>query len=138
MPRPPVRKPGEGQGDMFADDDDFKRFTVNTGAQEHRGRVSAEIDAAFAAATEQELVREEHRALMAIVRHGGWAMDNFEATNKPYGASKLIQPMTEALRELNLTPAAQADAVDDSLKVLLNDIARPSRSEVSHPEESDA
>lgn len=135
MPRPPVRTPGEGQTDMFADD---PAFPVNTGAQQHRGRVSAEIDAAFTAATEQELVREEHRALMAIVRHGGWAMDNFEATNKPYGAAKLIQPMTEALRELNLTPAAQADAVDDSLKVLLNDIARPSRPEVSHLEESDA
>ena len=125
MPRPPVRKPGEGQADMFADDEDFKRFTVNTGAQEHRGRVSAEIDAAFAAATEQELVREEHRALMAIVRHGGWAMDNFEASNKPYGAAKLTQPVVEALRELGLTPASRADATDEDLRELLAQIATP-------------
>lgn len=132
MPRPDPKAPGPGQGDMFADDDAVPKFTVNSGAQEHRGRISTEIDAAFAAAQEQELVREEHRALMAVVRHGGWAMDNFEATNKPYGASKLIPGMTEALRELNLTPAAQADAVDDSLKDLLNGIAQPSRTEIPH------
>ena len=138
MPRPDPKAPGPGQGDMFADDDDFKRFKVNEPAQSHRGRISTEIDAAFAAAEEQELIRDEHRALMAVVRHGGWAMDNFEATNKPYGASKLIPGMTEALRELNLTPAAQADAVDDSLKELLHGIAQPSRPEIPHREESGA
>lgn len=116
--RPAKSAPGEGQTSMFADDE-FRKFTVNRAAQDHRGRISTETDAALDAAKSEDLIRPEHGALVAIVRHAAWAMDNFEATNKPYGAAKLIPGATEALRELKLTPAAQADETGENIDALM-------------------
>lgn len=134
MPRPDPRAPGEGQESMFPDD---SVFNVNTKAQAHRGRISTEVEAAFTAARAADLVTDVDRALMAVVRHGAWAMDNFEASNKPYGAAKLTQPVVEALRELGLTPASRADATDEDLRELLQQIATPTTG-VSGPDDEPA
>lgn len=70
------------------------------------------------------MLRPEHEALQTVVRSCGWALDCFEAQNKPYGPAKLVPAAVEALRELKLTPAAQADETDEKLRELLDDIGR--------------
>ncbi|MFC8387058.1 hypothetical protein [Nocardia sp. NPDC057272] len=122
MARPDPRRPRDGQDALF----DGEALPASVPGKITRGRISEAVDRAFASATEADLLRPEHEALQAFVRHAAWSADSFEQQNKPYGASKLIPAVTEALRELRLTPDSQADATDDDLRVLLEEIGKPS------------
>ena len=113
MPRPDPRAPGTGQAELFG---------AAPIAGPVDGRHSKAVDRAFSAAAAADLLRPEDEALVTLVRSAAWSLDAFEAQNKPYGPSKLLQPVTEALRELRLTPDSRATETDDSLKELLNDL----------------
>lgn len=111
MPRPDPRAPGEGQADLFG---------ATPVAGPVNGRHSQAVDRAMNAAAASDLIRPEDEALVTLVRSSAWALDAFESQNKPYGPSKLLPAVTEALRELRLTPDSRATETDDSLKELLN------------------
>jgi hypothetical protein len=72
------------------------------------------------AAAQSDLIKPEDEALVTLVRAAAWSLDAFEQQNKPYGSSKLLPAVTEALRELRLTPDSRATETDNSLKDLLN------------------
>lgn len=113
MPRPDPRAPGAGQADLFG---------VAPVVGSIDGRHSQAVDRAMSAAADAHLIRPEDEALVTLVRAGAWSLDAFEKQNKPYGSSKLLPAVTEALRELRLTPDSRATETDDSLKELLNDL----------------
>ncbi|MFJ1461010.1 hypothetical protein [Nocardia sp. N2S4-5] len=129
MPRPDPRAPQDGQAAMF----DAEVLPSVVPGRVTRGRHSEAIDRAFVAASDADLLRPEHEALQTVVRSVGWALDCFEQQNKPYGPAKLVPAAVEALRELCLTPAAQADATDDDLRTLLDEIARPTTGDADAP-----
>lgn len=122
MPRPDPRAPRAGQDALF----DGDALPVAKPGHIVRGRHSEAVDRAFSSATEGGLLRPEHEALQTFVRGCAWALDSFEGSNLPYGPAKLVPAAVEALRELNLTPAQQADETDDKLRELLDDIGKPS------------
>ena len=111
MPRPDPRAPGEGQADLFG--------APPVAGPDH-GRHSAAVDRAMNAAADSDLIKPEDEALVTLVRAAAWSLDAFEKQNKPYGSSKLLPAVTEALRELRLTPDSRATETDDSLKELLS------------------
>lgn len=113
MPRPNPRAPGAGQADLFGADP--IPGPVN-------GRHSQAVDRAMSAAADSALLRPEDEALVTLVRSAAWSLDAFESQNKPYGPSKLLPAVTEALRELRLTPDSRATETDNALKDLLNDL----------------
>ena len=111
MPRPDPRAPGEGQADLFG---------APPVAGPVHGRHSQAVDRAMNAAADSDLIKPEDEALVTLVRAAAWSLDAFEKQNKPYGSSKLLPAVTEALRELRLTPDSRATETDDSLKELLS------------------
>ncbi|MEU3475341.1 hypothetical protein ACVMLG_22065, partial [Escherichia coli] len=111
MPRPDPRAPGDGQADLFG--------AAPVRASNH-GRHSQAVDRAMDAAAQSDLIKPEDEALVTLVRAAAWSLDAFEQQNKPYGSSKLLPAVTEALRELRLTPDSRATETDNSLKDLLN------------------
>ena len=60
--------------------------------------------------------------LASTLMAGAWALDAFEAQNKPYGPTKLIDQLVAALREARLTPDSRGDATDDAIQELLADL----------------
>lgn len=101
-----------------------------------RGRHSKAIDDALTAARAAHLVEAIDGAAASAARHAFWAMDSFEAENKPYGPSKLLPAVTELLRELRMTPDARQSDMDDSLKDLINELS-DTDPEISHTTESE-
>lgn len=114
MPRPDPRAPKAGQESMFDD------LPAAMPGKLVRGRHSDAVDRALAAARDKDLIQDEDEALATLVRAGAWSLDAFESQNKPYGPSKLIAPVVEALRELRLTPDSRASETDENLKELLS------------------
>lgn len=133
MPRPDPRAPGDGQESMF------DAVPVERPGHVLRGRHSAAVDAALDAAREADLIGDVDAALATFVRSAAWAVDAFEAQNKPYGPAKLLQPVTDALRELRMTPDARQTETDDKIKELLHELAQAEGGdpEVSHAEDSE-
>lgn len=132
MPRPDPRAPRDGQESMF------EALPTSQPGQVLRGRHSAAVDAALAAARDAELIGAPDDALATFVRSAAWAVDAFEAQNKPYGPAKLLQPVTDALRELRMTPDSRQTETDDSIKDLLHELAQAdSGAEASHPEDTE-
>ncbi|MBF6483853.1 hypothetical protein IU431_06735 [Nocardia otitidiscaviarum] len=73
---------------------------------------------------------ERDDAALVLVRAGAWALDCFEAQNKPYGPAKLLGPILDALKELRMTPETRAAAQTDALEELLRDLANPAAAPV--------
>ncbi|WP_084811799.1 hypothetical protein [Gordonia westfalica] len=123
MPRPDPRAPGEGQGAMFDAGD--------PAPTPRHGRHSAATERALTAAKAADLITDVDEALAAVVRASAWALDRFEAENKPYGPAKLIGPTVEALRELHLTPDSRVGGNDDEIRSLLDALGTPADAETS-------
>lgn len=131
MPRPDPRAPGAGQESMF------EAVPVQTPGKVLRGRHSQAVDEALAAAREAGVVEPMDNALATFVRSAAWAVDAFESQNRPYGPAKLLAPVTEALRELRMTPDSRQSDTDDQIKELLDDLAAADTdTEVSHREDT--
>lgn len=116
MPRPNPKDPKEGQLDLI------EREAVKRAGEILRGRHSIAVDAALAAAAEQGYTDEVDKALLTTIRAGAWALDVFEAQNKPYGPAKTIEPMLAAIREAGLTPEVRAAHTNDNVDVLLENL----------------
>lgn len=129
MPRPDPKRPREGQDALF------DTVAVQLPDKVLRGRHSEAVDRAIAAAAAQGAVDDVDDALLTVVRAGAWALDAFEAQNKPYGPSKILDPMVAALREARMTPDSRVAATDDSIKELLSELATPDTSSAPHAEE---
>lgn len=117
MPRPDPRAPGESQGELFD--------AVDAGAAPRHGRHSEAIERALKAERDADRLTDSDEAAAALIRAGGWALDRFEAENKPYGPAKLVPALTEVLRELRMTPDSRADATDSEMEVLINALGTP-------------
>lgn len=114
MPRPDPMAPKEGQESLF------EAIPAAVPGKLLRGRHSDAMDSAFNEARSKDLIRPEDEALVTILRAGAWSLDAFEAQNKPYGPSKIITPLVEALQELGLTPRTRDNATDKNLQELLS------------------
>ncbi|MFC9897669.1 hypothetical protein ACFVMC_28605 [Nocardia sp. NPDC127579] len=90
------------------------------------GRHAAAVEKAITAARADQTLIDADEAALTLVRAGAWALDVFEAQNKPYGPSKLLGPVLDALKELRMTPETRAVAQHDTLEELLRELATPS------------
>lgn len=113
MPRPDPHRPREGQEALFAPPTTSDDMLVN------RGRHANAMGAALARARADGLLSEVDSGLATVLLSGAWALDSFEAQNKPYGPSKMIQPMLEALQAAGMTPDARGTQTDDHIQELL-------------------
>lgn len=116
MPRPDPRRPRDGQIDLF-EDAPIKRPDKLT-----RGRHSAAMDEAIAAARERDLVDDVDKGILTVLRSGAWALDSLEASEHHYGIAKIIGPLTETLHEARMTPGSRSAATDDAVEELLRDL----------------
>lgn len=120
MPRPDPRAPGAGQSELFEPSEPVGQKRAG---QVLRGRHSVAVDAALDAARAQQVVTDVDEAAATLLRAGAWSLDAFEAQNKPYGPSKIIPALTEALRELHMTPESrQTGTTDGAIAELLRDL----------------
>ncbi|WP_280383349.1 hypothetical protein [Nocardia wallacei] len=110
MPRRDPRAPELGQTAMFAE------LPQLTNAP---GRHSTDTDRALRAAG----LAESDLAAATLARAGAWALDQFEAQNKPYGPSKTIPAVLDALRALHLTPDSQPEENIDGFDALIRELA---------------
>lgn len=124
MPRPDPRSPGDGQADLFG---------VTPVLPMVHGRHSQAVDRAMDAAAQKHLIEPEDEAMVTVVKAGAHALDAFEMQNKPYGPSKLIPAMTEALRELRMTPDSRQTETDNQLKDLFSGLANPTPGDAGAP-----
>lgn len=125
MPRPDPRRPREGQESLF------EAEAVKKPDQVLRGRHSVAMDRAIGAAQDQGALDAVDDGLITVLRASAWSLDSFESQNKPYGPSKIIDPLVNALREARLTPDSRAQATDDSIKELLYDLGSPTSSDTA-------
>ena len=132
MPRPDPRRPHEGQESLFETE------AVKQPDKVLRGRHSEAIDRAISAARGNDLLDDVDAALLTVIRAGGWALDSFESQNKPYGPSKMIEPLVNALREAHLTPDSRAESTDDAIKELLHDLGTADTSDAALHDATDA
>lgn len=121
MPRPDPRRPREGQESLFPAPTTGDDMRLNTGRHQ-----SAFHDALNAAHDAGHIDRIDG-ALASALMAGAWALDAFEAQNKPYGPTKILDQITAALREAHMTPDSRAvgDETDERIAALLADLASP-------------
>lgn len=134
MPRPDPRAPKIGQ-ESFELDIPERTGEARTG-EVLRGRHSHAMDAALDAARSAELIGEVDGGAATILRAGAWALDTFEARGQAYGPAKLVPALTEALRELHMTPESRHTDTDDNIADLLRELAAAEQDDPSHGETS--
>lgn len=119
MPRPDPRRPREGQQPLFAPPTTSDDMRLNAGR--HQLAFNESLNAAF----DSGYMGKEDGALASALMNAAWAMDAFEAQNKPYGPTKLLDQVVAALREAKMTPDARGDSTDDDLRELLAGLGAP-------------
>ncbi len=124
MPRRHTKAPEHGQDSMFPE---LPNAAV---VRTEPGRHCAAVERAIAAEVGDGTLTERDDAALVLVRAGAWALDCFEAQNKPYGPAKLLGPILDALKELRMTPETRAAAQTDALEELLRDLANPAAAPV--------
>ncbi|WP_069160073.1 hypothetical protein [Nocardia altamirensis] len=97
------------------------------------GRHAKAVQVAIDAARRDQALCDADEAALTLIRSGAWALDSFESQNKPYGPSKLLGPVLDALKELRMTPATRAAAQTDTLEELLRDLATPATADTTAP-----
>lgn len=128
MPRPDPRAPKAGQTAMFGPEIDQ---TIPP------GRHSEAMARAIGAAQDAELVAAADEGLLTVLRAGAWALDTFERQNQPYGPSKLLDPLVNALTQAHMTPESRGTDTDANIAALLADLGKADPGPVSHAEESE-
>lgn len=119
MARPDPRAPGAGQDALFATDEST---APRRAGQVLRGRHSQAMDAALTAARAQQITTEVDDGLATVLRAGAWALDSMETSGHHYGPAKLIPGLTEALRDMHMTPEARQTDTDTAIAELLADL----------------
>ena len=118
MPRPDPHRPREGQDALFSAPPANK-----DSVRLDQGRHSTAFRASLNAASEQGLITDVDGALASSLMAAAWSLDSFEAQNKPYGSSKLLTPIVEALREAKMTPDSRQTETEDHIAQLVADLA---------------
>lgn len=124
MPRPDPRRPRENQAALFAAPPTNKDAVLAD-----QGRHSQAFRAAIRAANEAGHLEEIDGALASSLIAAAWSLDQFEAQNKPYGSTKLLQPIVEALREARMTPDSRQTETEDHIAELVADLGRAEAAE---------
>ncbi|MFC4127396.1 hypothetical protein [Nocardia rhizosphaerae] len=119
MPRRHSRDPEQGQESLLPE------MPANAVVRTRPGRHSEAVERAIDAERNDGTLDDRDDAALSLVRAGAWALDALEAQNKPYGPSKLINPILDALKELRMTPETRATAQDDQVQELLRELATP-------------
>lgn len=124
MPRQDPHRPREGQEALFAEPPASKdAVRLDT------GRHTAAFRSSIAAAYEAGHLDAIDGALASSLIAAAWSLDSFEAQNKPYGSSKLLTPIVEALREARMTPDSRQTETEDHIATLVADLAAAEESE---------
>lgn len=113
MPRPDPRRPREGQEALFPPPTNADDMLIN------RGRHSTAMASALDRAKQDGLLADVDDGLATVLLAGAWALDSFEAQNKPYGPSKMMEPMLNALQAAGMTPDARGTQTDNHIQELL-------------------
>lgn len=119
MPRPNPRRPRDGQDSLFPEPTTKDDMRLNSGR--HQLAFNDALDKAF----DDGHITEVDGALASTLLAGAWALDAFESQNKPYGPTKILDQMVNALREARMTPDSRGDDTDAALADLLNGLAAP-------------
>lgn len=118
MPRPDPRAPQFGQIGMF------EAKAVEEPGCVIRGRHSDAMDRAIEANRAAGAVDDIDEGVETVLRAAAWSLDMFEKQNQPYGPSHIIDPLMNALKACRMTPESRAEAADDSVKALLEELAK--------------
>ena len=121
MPRPDPTAPKAGQAALF---EPIDAVADARAGQVLRGRHSVAMDSALTAAREAEVVGDLDEGMATILRAGAWALDSMERSNHHYGPAKLIPALTEALRDMHMTPDSRTTDTDSAIVELLEDMAK--------------
>lgn len=121
MPRPDPRRPREGQDSLFP------APTTGDDMRLNRGRHQLAFHEALDAAHDAGHIDRVDGALASVLMAGAWALDAFEAQNRPYGPTKIVDQLTAALREAHMTPDSRATdtEADERLAALLQELGTP-------------
>lgn len=140
MPRPDPRRPRQGQEALFPSP------TSKDDMRLDQGRHQLAFNDALNHAYDAGHITDTDGALASTLMGAAWALDAFESQNKPYGPTKIIDQVVNALREAKMTPESRGDATDEALAELLQGLAEPdgevddgtgeSDTALSHAEES--
>lgn len=117
MPRLNPKRPRFGQQGLF--EPPSTKESMDTDG----GRHSRAMAGALESARDADFIDAVDEGLATVLMSGAWALDRFEAQGQPYGPSKTIQPMVEALREARMTPDARQTETDDRIAELVSDLA---------------
>lgn len=117
MPRMNPDRPREGQAPLF-DPPTTKDSQRMDGGRHTRAMVGA-LEAAHNAGAMGDI----DDGLATVLLSGAWSMDSFEAQNKPYGPTKLVSQMVEALREARMTPDSRQTETEDRIADLVKELA---------------
>lgn len=121
MPRPDPTAPKAGQAALF---EPIEAVADARAGQVLRGRHSVAMDSALTAARAAEVVGDLDEGMATILRAGAWALDSMERSNHHYGPAKLIPALTEALRDMHMTPDSRTTDTDSAIVELLEDMAK--------------
>lgn len=103
----------------------FPDMPANAVVRTTAGRHAKAVETAIAAERKDGALTDGDEAALSLVRAGAWALDCFEAQNKPYGPAKLLDPILAALKELRMTPETRAAGSADRMEEFLRELANP-------------
>lgn len=118
MPRPDPRRPRDGQEPLFPSPTTKDDMRLDT------GRHQLAFADALHRAYDDGTMTETDGALASTLLAAAWSMDAFEAQNKPYGSTKLLSQVVEALHEAHMTPESRGTDTDDRIAALVDELAR--------------
>lgn len=91
-----------------------------------KGRHAEMLEVAIAAARESGLLEEVDGGLLSIARANALALDEAEASPKPYyPIAQLTGPYREVLEALQMTPETREAKANDELTKALRELSTP-------------
>lgn len=117
MPRANPHAPTIGQDALFDPP------TTKDSQRTDGGRHTRAMSHAIKAARDTGALDTIDDGIATVLLSGAWALDSFEAQNKPYGPSRMVPAMVEALREARMTPDSRATDTEDKIADLVAELA---------------
>lgn len=91
-----------------------------------KGRHAAMLETAIEAARKSSLIEAVDEGLISIARANALALDEAEASPKPYyPIAQLTGPYREVLEALQMTPETREAKANDELTVALRELSAP-------------
>jgi hypothetical protein len=117
MKHPDPNRPRDGQAPLFEPPTSSDSQRMDDGR--HTRAMAGAIDAARNVGGLDAI----DDGLATVLLSGAWSMDSFEAQNKPYGPTKLVSQMVEALREARMTPDSRQTETEDKIADLIKELS---------------